>query len=125
MLSNLFSFIVSFVYPNGSTVEQQSILGLVLSISILISLLMLPINIRLAGQLIMQVFKYRYIVQHKAMTDVDIQVMTGYYDHFKAVMAIIVSILGFTYLTSFLAYISLLILSDQNGVKIKLAILIF
>ena len=95
MLNSLFIFIAALVYPNGSTVEQQSILGLVLSISILISLLMLPINIRLAGQLIMQLFKYRYIVQHKAMTDVDIQVMTGYYDHFKAVMAIIVSILGF------------------------------
>ena len=56
---------------------------------------MLPINIRLAGQLVMQVFKYRYICNHVATLDEDNKVMTGYYNHFRTVMYIIICMVGY------------------------------
>ena len=61
----------------------------------LISLLTLPVNIRLAGQLIMQVFKYRFIVREHAPDSDDNKVMTAYYQHFQVFLAIVCSILGF------------------------------
>ena len=95
MISSLSLFIVSAAYPTGSDATAQSIIGVMLSINILISLLMLPINIRLAAQLIMQVFKYRYILKRVAEGDVDTKVMRGYYDHFKVVMCIILFMIGY------------------------------
>ena len=95
MISSLTSFIVSAAYPTGTSATAQSIIGVTSSINILISLLMLPINIRLAAQLIMQVFKYRYILKRVAEGDVDTKVMRGYYDHFRAVMCIILFMIGF------------------------------
>ena len=95
MISSLTSFIVSAAYPTGTSATAQSIIGVTSSINILISLLMLPINIRLAAQLIMQVFKYRYILKRVAEGDVDTKVMRGYYDHFRVVMCIILFMIGF------------------------------
>ena len=43
----------------------------------------------------MQVFKYRYICNHVATLDEDNRVMTGYYNHFRSVMCIIISMVGF------------------------------
>ena len=43
----------------------------------------------------MQVFKYRYICNHEATMDEDNKVMTGYYNHFRSVMCIILAMVGF------------------------------
>ena len=43
----------------------------------------------------MQVFKYRYICNHVATLDEDNKVMTGYYNHFRTVMCIIICMVGF------------------------------
>ena len=43
----------------------------------------------------MQVFKYRYICNHVATMDEDNKVMTGYYNHFRAVMCIIIAMVGY------------------------------
>ena len=95
MIVSLALFIASVAYPTGSDATAQSIIGVTSSINILISLLMLPINIRLAAQLIMQVFKYRYILKRVAEGDVDTKVMRGYYDHFRVIMCIILFMIGF------------------------------
>ena len=95
MFYRLLSFIFSNLYPNGSDPKSLVMLGITFLINILVSLVMLPITIRLSGQLIMQVFKYRYIVKHVATVSEDNQVMTGYYQHFKAIMCIILSMVGF------------------------------
>ena len=103
MLYRILSFIFSNLYPRGSDVKSLSILGITFLINILVSLVMLPITIRLSGQLIMQVFKYRYIVKHVATMGDDNQVMTGYYQHFKTIMCIILSMVGFNVFNLFSA----------------------
>ena len=95
MIYSILSFLIIFIYPFGSDIASEVTFGVTFLLNICISLVMLPINIRLAGQLVMQVFKYRYICNHVATLDEDNKVMTGYYNHFRTVMCIIVSMVGF------------------------------
>ena len=69
MIYSILSILFSFIYPFGSDIALEVTLGITLLLNIGISLIMLPINIRLAGQLVMQVFKYRYICNHVATLD--------------------------------------------------------
>ena len=97
MIYSILSFLITFIYlfdsDEGS--ESEVTFGVTCILNIGISLIMLPINIRLAGQLVMQVFKYRYICNHVATLDEDNKVMTGYYNHFRSVMCIIICMVGF------------------------------
>ena len=68
--------------------------GLIIGIGLIQSLLMLPINLRLTAQLIMQVFKYRYIVKYHA-EGLDKTVLSAYFEHFKAILCILVFLLIF------------------------------
>ena len=95
MIYSLLTSVLPIIYIFGSDTTSKVVLGLVLLTNILISITMLPINIRLAGQLVMQVFKYRYICNHVATMDEDNKVMTGYYNHFRAVMCIIIAMVGY------------------------------
>ena len=95
MIYTLLSFLITFIYPFGGDTPIKAIIGVTLLLNVGISLIMLPINIRLAGQLVMQVFKYRYICNHVATLDEDNKVMTGYYNHFRSVMCIIICMVGF------------------------------
>ena len=80
----------------------------------LISLLMLPVNIRLAGQLVMQVFKYRFIVRHHATDPDENKVMTAYYQHFQVALAIVFCILGFNVFNFiFQLYLSVSVAKDE------------
>ena len=80
---------------------------------ILLFLVMLPINIRLAGQLIMQVFKYRYIVNNHA-TDTDHKVMAAYYQHFKIILGIVCCMIGFNaFNTLFNIYLSVSVSTEK------------
>ena len=94
MIYSLLTLILAYLYPFESDASKV-VLGIIFLINILISIIMLPINIRLAGQLVMQVFKYRYICNHVATMDEDNKVMTGYYNHFRAVMCIIIAMVGY------------------------------
>ena len=95
MIYSILALLVSYLYPFGSDTTSDVVLGITFLANILISVIMLPINIRLAGQLVMQVFKYRYICNHEATMDEDNIVMTGYYNHFRAVMCIIIAMVGY------------------------------
>ena len=95
MIYSILSFLIPFIYPFGSDTTSEVAFGVTFLLNIGISLIMLPINIRLAGQLVMQVFKYRYICNHVATLDEDNKVMTGYYNHFRSVMCIIICMVGF------------------------------
>ena len=95
MIYDILSFLITYIYPFGSDTIAEVTFGVTFLLNIGISLIMLPINIRLAGQLVMQVFKYRYICNHVATLDEDNKVMRGYYNHFRAVMCIIISMVGF------------------------------
>ena len=95
MIYNLLTLVLPVIYPFGNDTTSKVVLGIIFLINILISIIMLPINIRLAGQLVMQVFKYRYICNHVATMDEDNKVMTGYYNHFRAVMCIIIAMVGY------------------------------
>ena len=95
MIYSLLTVVVSTLYPYGSDTNSKVGLGITFLLNILISIIMLPINIRLVGQLVMQVFKYRYICNHVATMDEDNKVMTGYYNHFRAVMCIIIAMVGY------------------------------
>ena len=95
MIYSILALIVSYLYPFGSDTTSDAVLGITFLANILISVIMLPINIRLAGQLVMQVFKYRYICNNEATMDEDNIVMTGYYNHFRAVMCIIIAMVGY------------------------------
>ena len=95
MIYSIFSLLITSIYPFGSDTTPKVAFGLTFLLNIGISLIMLPINIRLAGQLVMQVFKYRYICNHVATLDEDNKVMTGYYNHFRSVMCIIICMVGF------------------------------
>ena len=95
MIYTILSFLITSIYPFGSDTASEVIFGVTFLLNIGISLIMLPINIRLAGQLVMQVFKYRYICNHVATLDEDNKVMTGYYNHFRSVMCIIICMVGF------------------------------
>ena len=95
MIYSILSFLINFIYPFGADTASEVTFGVTFLLNIGISLIMLPINIRLAGQLVMQVFKYRYICNHVATLDEDNRVMTGYYNHFRSVMCIIICMVGF------------------------------
>ena len=95
MIYSILSFLIPNIYPFGSDTASEVTFGATFLLNIGISLIMLPINIRLAGQLVMQVFKYRYICNHVATLDEDNKVMTGYYNHFRSVMCIIICMVGF------------------------------
>ena len=95
MIYSTLALIVSYLYPFGSDTTSDVVIGTIFLANILISVIMLPINIRLAGQLVMQVFKYRYICNYEATMDEDNIVMTGYYNHFRAVMCIIIAMVGY------------------------------
>ena len=95
MIYTIISFLTTIIYSFGSDTTSKVTFGVTFLLNIGISLIMLPINIRLAGQLVMQVFKYRYICNHVATLDEDNKVMTGYYNHFRSVMCIIICMVGF------------------------------
>ena len=95
MIYSILILLISSIYPFGSDTASEVTFGATFLLNIGISLIMLPINIRLAGQLVMQVFKYRYICNHVATLDEDNKVMTGYYNHFRSVMCIIICMVGF------------------------------
>ena len=64
-------------------------------LSVVICFLLIPVAIRMAGQLITQVFKYRYILKEHVTDSDDQQVITGYYQHFQITLGIVMCMLGF------------------------------
>ena len=81
----------------------------------LLCLLLLPVTIRLAGQLIGQVFKYRYIVNnHIRECEYDEnKILTAYYQHFQIFVGIILCMFGFcVFNTISLVYMSVFVFSQ-------------
>ena len=82
---NLFVTIcLNIISSDCATKKYSPILIISSSLNSLLCILLLPVTIRLAGQLIAQVFKYRYIVNNCIRDcDDDRKVITAYYQHFQ------------------------------------------
>ena len=79
-----------------TTKEYSPILVISSSLNSLLCILLIPVTIRLAGQLIAQVFKYRYIVNNCIRDcDDDSKVITAYYQHFQIFLGIVLCMFGF------------------------------
>ena len=88
-------------------------------VNALLCILLIPICIRLAGKLVAQVFKYRYIVKnHLRAFDDDRKVIIAYYQHFQIFMGIILNILGFCIFNSiYQIYMSVYVKNIQIGMQ--------
>ena len=79
------------------TTKEYNLIFIVSSaLNSLLCILLIPVTIRLAGQLIAQVFKYRYIVNNciRDCND-DSKVITAYYQHFQIFTGIVLCMFGF------------------------------
>ena len=85
------------------------------SLNSLLCILLLPVTIRLAGQLIAQVFKYRYIVNNCIRDcDDDSKVITAYYQHFQIFLGIVLCVFGFCIFNPiFLIYSSVSVIKQE------------
>ena len=91
----------------------------------LFCLLVIPVSMRLANQLTIQVCKYRYIVKYHTPNDDDKQVMTGYYQHFQVFLGIVMCILGFNVFNFvFQIYLSVTVLKQDWGRQYQLSFIV-
>ena len=86
-----------YIISSACTSKEYSPIFIISSsLNSLLCILLLPVTIRLAGQLIAQVFKYRYIVNNCIRDcDDDSKVITAYYQHFQIFLGIVLCMFGF------------------------------
>ena len=98
-----------------TTKEYSPILIISSSLNSLLCILLLPVTIRLAGQLIAQVFKYRYIVNNCIKDcDDDSKVITAYHQHFQIFLGIVLCMFGFCIFNPiFLIYSSVSVITQE------------
>ena len=94
---NYFVTICLYVISSACTTKEYNPIFIISSsLNSLLCILLLPVTIRLAGQLIAQVFKYRYIVNNCIRDCVDdSKVITAYYQHFQIFLGIVLCVFGF------------------------------
>ena len=111
-------FVTTCLYIISSactTKEYNPIFIISSSLNSLLCILLLPVTIRLAGQLIAQVFKYRYIVNNCIRDcDDDSKVITAYYQHFQIFLGIVLCVFGFCIFNPiFLIYSSVSVITQE------------
>ena len=86
-----------YLISSACTTKEYSLIFIISSsLNSLLCILLIPVTIRLAGQLIAQVFKYRYIVNNCIKDcDDDSKVITAYYQHFQIFLGIVLCMFGF------------------------------
>ena len=96
MINYIVTICLYVISSNCATKDYSSILVISSSLNSLLCILLIPVTIRLAGQLIAQVFKYRYIVNNCIRDcDDDSKVITAYYQHFQIFTGIVLCMFGF------------------------------
>ena len=111
---NYFVNFCLYIISSACTTKEYS--PIFINSSSLNSLLcILLITIRLAGQLIAQVFKYRYIVNNCIRDcDDDSKVITAYYQHFQIFLGIVLCVFGFCIFNPiFLIYSSVSVITQE------------
>ena len=98
-----------------TTKEYNPIFIISSSLNSLLCILLIPVTTRLAGQLIAQVFKYRYIVNNCIRDcDDDSKVITAYYQHFQIFLGIVLCMFGFCIFNPiFLIYSSASVITQE------------
>ena len=115
-MSNYIITICLYVISSDCTTKEYSpILVISSSLNSLLCILLIPVTIRLAGQLIAQVFKYRYIVNNCIRDcDDDSKVITAYYQHFQIFLGIVLCMFGFCIFNPiFLIYSSVSVITQE------------
>ena len=115
---NYFVTICLYIISSAcATKEYSHIFIISSSLNSLLCILLLPVTIRLAGQLIAQVFKYRYIVNNCIRDcDDDSKVITAYYQHFQIFLGIVLCMFGFCIFNPiFLIYSSVSLVNKEWG----------
>ena len=113
---NYFVTICLYIISSDCTTKEYSpILVISSSLNSLLCILLIPVTIRLAGQLIAQVFKYRYIVNNCIRDcDDDSKVITAYYQHFQIFLGIVLCMFGFCIFNPiFLIYSSVSVIKQE------------
>ena len=96
MINNIVTICLYLVSSACATEEYNLIFIVSSALNSLLCILLIPVTIRLAGQLIAQVFKYRYIVNNCIRDcDDDSKVITAYYQHFQIFLGIVLCMFGF------------------------------
>ena len=96
MINSFITICLYIISSDYTTKEYSPILVISSSLNSLLCILLIPVTIRLAGQLIAQVFKYRYIVNNCIRDcDDDSKVITAYYQHFQIFLGIVLCVFGF------------------------------
>ena len=105
-----------YVISSACTTKEYSPIFIISSaLNSLLCILLIPVTIRLAGQLIAQVFKYRYIVNNCIRDcDDDSKVITAYYQHFQIFLGIVLCMFGFCIFNPiFLIYSSVSVITQE------------
>ena len=96
MINYIITICLYIISSACTSKEYSPIFIISSSLNSLLCILLLPVTIRLAGQLIAQVFKYRYIVNNCIRDcDDDSKVITAYYQHFQIFLGIVLCMFGF------------------------------
>ena len=105
-----------YLISSACTTKEYSLIFIISSsLNSLLCILLLPVTIRLAGQLIAQVFKYRYIVNNCIKDcDDDSKVITAYHQHFQISLGIVLCMFGFCIFNPiFLIYSSISLVNKE------------
>ena len=115
MINYIITICLYVISSDYTTKEYNPILVISSSLNSLLCILLIPVTIRLAGQLIAQVFKYRYIVNNCIRDcDDDSKVITAYYQHFQIFLGIVLCMFGFCIFNSiFLIYSSVSVITQE------------
>ena len=115
MINYIITICLNIISSGCATKEYSPILVISSSLNSLLCILLIPVTIRLAGQLIAQVFKYRYIVNNCIRDcDDDSKVITAYYQHFQIFLGIVLCMFGFCIFNPiFLIYLSVSVITQE------------
>ena len=115
MINYIISLCLYIISSDCASKEYSPIFIISSSLNSLLCILLLPVTIRLAGQLIAQVFKYRYIVNNCIRDcDDDSKVITAYYQHFQIFLGIVLCMFGFCIFNPiFLIYSSVSVITQE------------
>ena len=115
MINYIITICLNLISSACTTKEYSPILVISSSLNSLLCILLIPVTIRLAGQLTAQVFKYRYIVNNCIRDcDDDSKVITAYYQHFQIFLGIVLCMFGFCIFNPiFLIYSSVSVITQE------------
>ena len=115
MINSFVTICLYIISSDCATKDYSHIFIISSSLNSLLCILLIPVTIRLAGQLIAQVFKYRYIVNNCIRDcDDDSKVITAYYQHFQIFLGIVLCMFGFCIFNPiFLIYSSVSVIKQE------------